>query len=123
MALWQQLAPFAVLPFLMLAGWLTRALPTAVYYPAAPLRFKVKKSVPPDEKGPKKLTKTELVNIRQFLETKVPSLYKKYRPTWWLFNGHAQTGYLVAGDFTKVDQLVYERLVIYGYPLSHAAFA
>lgn len=109
---WQQVAPLFVLPFLFALGWLTRTLPTAIYYPTTPLRFKVKKIPNPDEKSSKKAPKTELTTIRHFLETHVPSLYEPYSPTWWLPGGHAQTGYVVAADFTKVDKVVYERTLL-----------
>jgi hypothetical protein len=112
MAPWQQVAPLFALPFLFVLGWLTKTLPTAIYYPITPLRFKVKKIPNPDEKNSKKTPKTELTTIRQFLETRVPSLYDRYSPTWWLPGGHAQTGYVVVADFTNVDKVVYERTLL-----------
>ena len=51
----------------------------------------------------------ELISVQTVLETRVPSLFKSFKPSWWLPNGHTQTGYVVAGDFTKVDQITYER--------------
>jgi len=51
------------------------------------------------------------MNIRTFLENRVPSLFQSYKPTWWLPNGHFQTMYMSIGDFTKVDKVVYERHV------------
>lgn len=54
---------------------------------------------------------TEQISIQKLLETRVPSLFKEYKPSWWLPNGHMQTGYVVAGDFSKVDHIIYERCV------------
>ncbi|KAF8305023.1 AB-hydrolase YheT [Clavulina sp. PMI_390] len=103
------IGPILIFPFLLLLGWLTRTIPTSIYYPRTPLKFKVKRNDPSDPKGAKK---TELMGIRDFLESRVPSLYKPFEPTWWLLNGHMQTGYVVAADFTKVDEIVYERTLL-----------
>lgn len=54
-------------------------------------------------------SRIESLSLRSFIETRVPSLFEGYTPTWWLPNGHMQTGYVVAGDFTKVDHVMYER--------------
>ncbi|KAF8582691.1 AB-hydrolase YheT [Ramaria rubella] len=49
------------------------------------------------------------VSLKSFIETRCPSVLTKFSPAWWLFNGHLQTGYCVAGDFSTVDKIVYER--------------
>ncbi|KAL0946922.1 hypothetical protein HGRIS_013083 [Hohenbuehelia grisea] len=49
------------------------------------------------------------ISLRELVETKCRSLFTSYKPAWWLFNGHLQTIYCVLGDFTKVDQLTYDR--------------
>lgn len=112
MSAWLQIGPVLLLPLLFLAGWLTRTVPTSFHFPTTPLRFKVKRSASSDEKGSKNVARTELTSIREFLESRVPSLFEPYSPTWWMSNGHIQTGYLVAADFTKVDKIVYERTLI-----------
>lgn len=109
MAPWQQVVPVLVLPLLFIVGYLTRVLPTSLSYPTSPLRFKVKRR---NDREAKKGAKTELINIREFLETYVPSLYAPYSPTWWLLNGHLQTAYVVMADFSKVDKVTYERTLI-----------
>lgn len=50
--------------------------------------------------------------LRRFVEDKCPSLFKQINPPWYLFNGHAQTLYTVVGDFTKVDEVTYERRLL-----------
>jgi len=55
------------------------------------------------------LGKTELISVQTVLETRVPSLFAGFSPSWWLPNGHLQTGYVVAGNFSKVDAIMYER--------------
>ena len=51
----------------------------------------------------------EPISVQTVLETRVPTLFKDFKPSWWLPNGHMQTGYVVAGDFSKVDTIMYER--------------
>ncbi|KAA1471193.1 AB-hydrolase YheT [Dentipellis sp. KUC8613] len=41
-----------------------------------------------------------------------PSLFAKFRSAWWLTGGHLQTLYSVVGDFSKVDQVVYDRKLL-----------
>ncbi|KAF8183942.1 Alpha/Beta hydrolase protein [Pholiota molesta] len=52
---------------------------------------------------------SDAVSIKTLLETHVPSLFKEYRPTWWLFNGHLQTAYCVGSTFSKQDSVAYHR--------------
>ncbi|KIK64813.1 hypothetical protein GYMLUDRAFT_195274 [Collybiopsis luxurians FD-317 M1] len=49
------------------------------------------------------------VSLSKLVEEHVPSLRKEFNPPWWLNNGHLQTLFSVAGDFTNVDKVVYER--------------
>ncbi|GBE81054.1 AB-hydrolase YheT [Sparassis latifolia] len=49
------------------------------------------------------------ISLRSFVESKCPSLYTEFRPAWWLYSGHLQTGYSVVGDFSKVDKVEYDR--------------
>jgi hypothetical protein len=130
---WQQIAPLFCLPILLLLSWLTRTVPTAIYFPASPLRFKVRRlpsgeleSDDPDpsakgdvvarEKGSSlrkhSANSLESMSIQSFLESRVPNLFEPYNPTWWLPGGHLQTGYVVAADFSEVDKVVYERTLI-----------
>ncbi|KAJ7475904.1 AB-hydrolase YheT [Mycena latifolia] len=51
-------------------------------------------------------------SLRELVESRCTSLSSKYRPVWWLFNGHAQTLYSLVGDFTKVDQVWYQRQLL-----------
>ncbi|KAJ7455390.1 Alpha/Beta hydrolase protein [Mycena galericulata] len=52
------------------------------------------------------------VSLRELVESRCRSLSSKYRPVWWLFNGHLQTIFAIVGDFTKVDQVWYERRLL-----------
>ena len=68
----------------------------------------------------------ERLSLRTLIESRCPSLVKEYKPSWWLFksveptiyvclirrppySGHFQTAYCVAGDFSKIDEVHYER--------------
>ncbi|KAH9944761.1 AB-hydrolase YheT [Amylocystis lapponica] len=51
------------------------------------------------------------VSLRQFVEARCPSLFRPFRPAWWLFSGHLQTAYCVMGDFSKVDKVEYDRII------------
>ncbi|KAJ7931589.1 AB-hydrolase YheT [Mycena leptocephala] len=52
------------------------------------------------------------VSLRELVETRCKSLSSKYRPAWWLFNGHLQTVFSLLGDFTKIDQVWYHRRLL-----------
>jgi len=52
------------------------------------------------------------VDLRKFLETRCPSLFKPFRPAWWLRSGHLQTLYCVLGDFSKIDKVEYDRKLL-----------
>lgn len=41
-----------------------------------------------------------------------PSLFKEFKPLWWLSNGHFQTLYCVLGNFSKEDRMSYLRRYI-----------
>ncbi|KAF8341528.1 Alpha/Beta hydrolase protein [Cantharellus anzutake] len=125
-----QALPILILPILLAVGYVTGMHIPNVYYPASPLLFKVRQRAgAPDivsneansdathangngsqNHFPRK--KVESMSIKTFLESRVPSLYKGYRPSWWLPSGHLQTFYVVSGDFTKTDQLLYERTLL-----------
>lgn len=51
----------------------------------------------------------EMMDLRTLVKQRCPSLYKHFRPAWWLPNGHLQTVYAVLGDFSKVHRLQYRR--------------
>ncbi|KDQ21371.1 hypothetical protein BOTBODRAFT_25808 [Botryobasidium botryosum FD-172 SS1] len=81
-----------------------------LYYPKEPAHLIVrsprKLEEPLDEDG------IEEVTIKSFVESSCPSLFKPYRPTWWLPNGHFQTAFCVVGDFSGVDPVVYQRTLL-----------
>ncbi|KAJ7285042.1 AB-hydrolase YheT [Mycena rebaudengoi] len=54
----------------------------------------------------------ESATLEQLIQSRCPSLFSNYCPTWWLFNGHLQTLCCVLSDFTKTDQVWYYRQVI-----------
>ncbi|KAF8504043.1 AB-hydrolase YheT [Hysterangium stoloniferum] len=57
-------------------------------------------------------TTSSKVPLKEFLESKCPSILAPFKPAWWLFNGHLQTAYCVLGDFSNVDKVVYERQLL-----------
>ncbi|KZT05358.1 AB-hydrolase YheT [Laetiporus sulphureus 93-53] len=84
----------------VLSAWYFRT--RLYYYPASPVSVTVK-----DTGG-----KVYSESLRTFVETRCPSLFREFRPVWWLFSGHQQTGYSVIGDFTKIDKVEYERTLL-----------
>ncbi|KAF9514146.1 hypothetical protein BS47DRAFT_1343474 [Hydnum rufescens UP504] len=123
MGLLQQILPILILPLLLLLGNMTAKQVPKVYFPASPLHFKVKQhnhvqngGVPNGNangtNGHSQRKKYDFISIATFLQSRVPSLFEGYRTTWWLPSGHLQTLYVVAGDFTKTDRLIYERTLI-----------
>ncbi|KAG9084283.1 hypothetical protein FRC06_004137 [Ceratobasidium sp. 370] len=52
------------------------------------------------------------LSVRALVEAHCPSLMQDYKPTWWLPGGHVQTAFCVAGDFTAVDEIIYERTLL-----------
>ncbi|KAJ7707641.1 Alpha/Beta hydrolase protein [Mycena rosella] len=44
-------------------------------------------------------------SLRDLVESRCTSLSTKFRPAWWLLNGHGQTLYSVLGNFSKIDQV------------------
>ncbi|KAF7374833.1 AB hydrolase-1 domain-containing protein [Mycena sanguinolenta] len=52
------------------------------------------------------------VSLQELVESRCQSLSSKFRPSWWLFNGHLQTLYSVLGDFSKTDQMWYDRRLL-----------
>ncbi|THU85085.1 hypothetical protein K435DRAFT_686298 [Dendrothele bispora CBS 962.96] len=51
----------------------------------------------------------ERKSLKKLVEERCPSLWKPFKPVWWLYSGHLQTLYCVLGDFSRVDKVVYER--------------
>ncbi|KAF8589501.1 AB-hydrolase YheT [Ramaria rubella] len=49
------------------------------------------------------------ITLLDLLETRVPSLFKPFRPAWFLPGGHFQTSYCSLGDFSRADLVDYER--------------
>lgn len=110
---------------LWLAHW--RGTRPRMYYPSTPTPLKIRRGICVNQRTGSVLDMTtlheysirsllnpagprsECMNIRTFLETRVPSLFQRYKPTWWLPNGHFQTIFMSIADFTKVDKIVYER--------------
>lgn len=92
-----------------------RKVPPEIYYPAQPKKLLVKPRAARrsgEQGSPVQDGAPERMSINTFLETHVPSLFEGYRPCWWLPNGHFQTIYMSLKDFTKVDQVIYERTVL-----------
>ncbi|KAI8998729.1 AB-hydrolase YheT [Trametes punicea] len=51
-------------------------------------------------------------SLRDFIRLRCPSLFKEFRPAWWLHNGHLQTAYCVIGDFSRIDKVEYDRKLL-----------
>ncbi|KAJ8509095.1 hypothetical protein ONZ45_g8705 [Pleurotus djamor] len=47
--------------------------------------------------------------LAELVYNRCSSLFSDFNPPWWMFNGHLQTAYCVLGDFTRVDEVVYDR--------------
>ncbi|KAJ7650145.1 Alpha/Beta hydrolase protein [Roridomyces roridus] len=54
----------------------------------------------------------QATSLRELVESRCPSLFSKCRPPWWLRSGHLQTLYAVVGDFSKQDQVWYQRRLL-----------
>lgn len=54
----------------------------------------------------------EYVSLKTLIESRCPSLFTAYRPTWWLFNGHLQSLHNVYGNFSKTNRVGYRRQLI-----------
>ncbi|KAI0831202.1 AB-hydrolase YheT [Trametes gibbosa] len=63
-------------------------------------------------KGAASSRTVEHITLRDFVQLRCPSLFKEFRPAWWLRSGHLQTGYCVIGDFAKVDRVEYDRKLL-----------
>ncbi|KAJ7019912.1 Alpha/Beta hydrolase protein [Mycena alexandri] len=83
--------------------WWSLSTPTfpIIRFPRDSLRLEVRKG---DSR-----TETETSTLQELLQSRCKSLFSPYRPTWWLFNGHAQTLFCVLGDFSTTDQVWYYR--------------
>ncbi|KAI0941688.1 hypothetical protein AcW1_003506 [Taiwanofungus camphoratus] len=75
-----------------------------LYCPRSPVSLAVK-PLP----GSKEIQRETL---RKFIRTRCPSLFRQYRPAWWLFIGHFQTAYSSIGDFSKIDKVEYDRTLL-----------
>lgn len=78
-----------------------RHVPRLAFAPV-PAKLPIK----PDQQDKKTL------RIDDFVSKSCPSLYQPYNPPRWMHNGHVQTAYCVAGDFTNVDKVVYHRKLL-----------
>ncbi|EIN07419.1 AB-hydrolase YheT [Punctularia strigosozonata HHB-11173 SS5] len=76
-----------------------------IHYAEKPVEFRVKKDGSDQDKW-------ETTSIRAFIESRCPSLLAGFKPIWWGWTGHAQTAYCVAGDFSQVDKVVYDRKLL-----------
>ncbi|KII88545.1 hypothetical protein PLICRDRAFT_111152 [Plicaturopsis crispa FD-325 SS-3] len=93
----------------LLSTYETSRIPK-IHYPDEPNYFPIKKST--TSKDGTDEEEVEQTSLRAFVEQRCPSLHNEFKPAWWLFNGHLQTGWCVVGDFSKVDKVVYERKCI-----------
>ncbi|QRW07497.1 alpha/beta hydrolase family protein [Ceratobasidium sp. AG-Ba] len=84
---------------------------TMLYSPESPSYFEVR---PPERtaNGNSQDDHKHNLSVRSLVETHCPSLVKDYKPTWWLPGGHIQTLFCVAGNFTAVDEVIYERTLL-----------
>lgn len=85
----------------------------SITYPKAPASFlikAVKTALNATATEPlAKQKNTRQGTIQSLVEEHCLALKKNYNPSWWLPNGHAQTMYCVAGDFSQVDHISYTR--------------
>jgi len=58
------------------------------------------------------VTGAEKISLSSFLKSRCPSLFKPYSSAWWLNSGHLQTAYCVFGDFSKIDKVKYNRILL-----------
>ncbi|KAG6818136.1 hypothetical protein H0H87_000041 [Tephrocybe sp. NHM501043] len=72
-----------------------------IHFSSKPAILAVKKSKDSNE--------TEQVSLQALVETRCQSLFTEFHPIWWLFNGHLQTIYCVLGNFSKNDEMWYNR--------------
>lgn len=129
MGIWGYILPLVVTPVVMAVAWFRAKRSNAVFVPTNPQLFKFRRNTAVSSanvaatgrndspangtvNGVDDDAKTELLSIQSVLETLVPSALVEYRPSWWLPNGHAQTAYVIGGNFSKVDRVVYERYAI-----------
>ncbi|KAI0082681.1 AB-hydrolase YheT [Panus rudis PR-1116 ss-1] len=52
------------------------------------------------------------ITLHELVKARCPSLFREYRPAWWLASGHLQTLYCVVGDFSNVDKVEYDRTLL-----------
>ncbi|KAG6866897.1 hypothetical protein C0991_003812 [Blastosporella zonata] len=75
-----------------------------IHFSPKPAVLAVKKSKGSDE--------TEQISLRALVESRCQSLYTQFHPIWWLFNGHLQTLYCILGNFSKRDEMWYNRTLL-----------
>ncbi|PBK75236.1 AB-hydrolase YheT [Armillaria solidipes] len=76
-----------------------------IYFPATPATVKIRRA-----RGSKETTHASL---RKVIERRCPTLFEDFSPAWWLFNGHLQTLYCVAGEFSHIDKIKYDRTYLH----------
>ncbi|CAE6422363.1 unnamed protein product [Rhizoctonia solani] len=85
-----------------------------LYSPESPSYFEVlhkgKRAGPDSGNGDASTSRN--LSVRALVETSCPSLMQDYKPSWWLRGGHVQTAFCVVGDFTRVDEILYERTLL-----------
>ncbi|OBZ76520.1 hypothetical protein A0H81_03497 [Grifola frondosa] len=54
----------------------------------------------------------QVLTMREFFLSRCPSLAEGFHASWMLFNGHLQTVYNIFGDFSNVDEVVYDRKLL-----------
>ncbi|KAF9268352.1 AB-hydrolase YheT [Marasmius fiardii PR-910] len=86
-------------------GVLSWSTKTEVHFHLTPVQLPVHKHSQFSQTGDK-------VSLKKFIDERCPSLFKRFAPPWYLFNGHLQTLYCVVGDFTKTDKVVYDRTLL-----------
>ncbi|KAF9532958.1 Alpha/Beta hydrolase protein [Crepidotus variabilis] len=99
----------SVLVLVAMAGFFFNSFPGAsardeepeVRFAEKPALLQVRKHEDSDE--------VEEISMKELLETRCKSLFKPFKPMWWLGNGHLQTIYCVMGDFSKRDLMWYHR--------------
>lgn len=70
-----------------------------------------KRSAPDPRSDELKKPSEKWMSLKELVEERVPSLHRPFRPSWWLPNGHFQTGYTVVANFDSVDHVTYKRCV------------
>ncbi|TCD69713.1 hypothetical protein EIP91_006480 [Steccherinum ochraceum] len=75
-----------------------------IYFAPKPASIRVR-NIAPFEQG-------DEISLSDLVATHCPTLHTSFRPAWWLKGGHLQTLWSVAGDFSKIDKVEYERTLL-----------